>query len=80
MSINKDGCRLYEIEQFICDYKENEPAKCYPLPRIFYECPNRPVIEVTSLVSIDPATGELDVPDNLNNLLPEGKQWTEIRK
>lgn len=84
---NNNGCRLYELEQFICDYSENEDikVKCYPLPRIFYEqvfqndfvneisifktfffrCPNRPVVEITSLVTIDEKTGELTIPDNL---------------
>ncbi|KAF8526548.1 hypothetical protein BU17DRAFT_40413 [Hysterangium stoloniferum] len=74
-------CRLYELEQFICDYDEtlNEGrVKCYPIPRIFRLCPGRPAVEITALVEIDAKTGELTVPERLSEKLPRGKPWREI--
>lgn len=37
---NGKECRLYELQQFMCENHESEEnarIKCYPLPRIFYE-------------------------------------------
>ncbi|KIJ35269.1 hypothetical protein M422DRAFT_262435 [Sphaerobolus stellatus SS14] len=74
------GCVLYEIEQFICNYDGTKVVgrvHCYPVPRIFRQCPGRPVVEITALSQIDSATGELTLPENFDNL-PKGKLWQDI--
>jgi len=75
-------CVLYEIEQFICDYDEKKDAgrvQCFPVPRIFRQCPNRPVVEVTALARVSAKTGELEFPNGLD-ALPKGKAWRDTIK
>ncbi|KAF8524472.1 hypothetical protein JB92DRAFT_2703684 [Gautieria morchelliformis] len=74
---DKNPCRLFEIEQYICEIedKNNSRVRCYPLPRIFRICQGRPAVEVTALAEINPKTGELNVPDNLTEILPKGRAW-----
>ncbi|KAF8589163.1 hypothetical protein K439DRAFT_1333434 [Ramaria rubella] len=74
-------CRLYEIEQFICEIenKQNNTVRCYPLPRVFHMCPGRPVVEVTALVEINSETGEMSIPELYftSQILPQGKVWKD---
>jgi len=83
---SRQKCQILEILQYTCDIKKKakaaDPAsnaraelRCFPVPRIFRMCPNRPAIEITRYVSIDPATGEVILPPDTNAILPKGKPW-----
>ncbi|TFK28580.1 hypothetical protein FA15DRAFT_633874 [Coprinopsis marcescibilis] len=78
-----DGCRLAEIVQYICG--ELEPGRsgkprleCTPIPRIFRICRNKPAIEVTRIVNLDPKTGEVEFPPSVDSIC--GKDWSRIVK
>ncbi|KXN84117.1 hypothetical protein AN958_00442 [Leucoagaricus sp. SymC.cos] len=59
-------CRIAEIVQYSCnverDANGNPQTHCFPIPRIFKLCRGRPAVEITKLVDIDLATGEVIIP------------------
>ncbi|KAG1839741.1 hypothetical protein DFJ58DRAFT_811595 [Suillus subalutaceus] len=60
-------CRLMEIVQYTCEPEELPSGevrpRCFPIPRIFRICPDRPAVELTKLIKIDLKTGEIEMPD-----------------
>ncbi|KAJ6486787.1 hypothetical protein C8R45DRAFT_995871 [Mycena sanguinolenta] len=76
-----DGpCRIVEIPQFTCvpKYDGGLVVHCVPIPRLFRICPNRPAVEVTRVLNIDLSTGEVEIPQALEQKLPKGKAWTDV--
>ncbi|KAG2106862.1 hypothetical protein BD769DRAFT_140130 [Suillus cothurnatus] len=77
-------CRLLEIVQYTCEPEELSSGevrpRCFPIPRIFRICPDRPAVEITKLIKIDLKTGEIEMPDESSALLPKGKHWRDIRR
>ncbi|EJD05572.1 uncharacterized protein FOMMEDRAFT_79508 [Fomitiporia mediterranea MF3/22] len=62
-------CQIQEILQYTCEMEPRNHGHtpqihCYPIPRIFRVCPNRPAVEITRSVFIDPSTGEVVLPSN----------------
>jgi len=78
----KQGCSIAEILQYDCPIQTNEKGQlrytCYPIPRIFRICQGRPAVEITKLVNIDMATGEVDVSNESSQKLPKVKPWRDV--
>jgi len=80
---DRKGCVLQELTMFECDRELAEKAgiiKCYPIPRVFRVCPERPAIEVTSLAKFDEDTGKASLPEDHLDNLPQGRSWKEIQQ
>ncbi|KAG8781479.1 hypothetical protein FRC12_021857, partial [Ceratobasidium sp. 428] len=64
-SLAPPKCRIAELEQFKCSPVVNIDGQtrmhCMPVLRIFRICPNRPAVEITTLVNLDLSTGELEI-------------------
>ncbi|RDB16072.1 hypothetical protein Hypma_003438 [Hypsizygus marmoreus] len=74
-------CRIAEIVQYTCDVETSgtkPEVQCFPIPRIFRICPGRPTIEITKLVNVDLATGEVEVPPDSRDIPVEGKSWKTV--
>lgn len=41
-------------------------------------CRGQPAVEITRTVKLDPSTGEVNVPRDIRERLPKGKQWKDI--
>ncbi|KAG2034026.1 hypothetical protein BDR03DRAFT_641673 [Suillus americanus] len=78
---NSDACLQV---QYTCEPEElpggEVRPRCFPIPRIFRICPDRPAVEITKLIKIDLKTGEIEMPDESSSLLPKGKHWRDIRR
>ncbi|EKM75802.1 hypothetical protein AGABI1DRAFT_116134 [Agaricus bisporus var. burnettii JB137-S8] len=79
------GCRLGEIVQFVCNLEQDAGGQpqihCFPLPRIFKLCPGSPAVEITKLVDIDLATGEVVVPpDASSQKLVVKATWKDVHR
>ncbi|KZT10386.1 uncharacterized protein LAESUDRAFT_693990 [Laetiporus sulphureus 93-53] len=76
-------CRLAEIVQYKCDVEMGHQGQpqfhCWPVPRIFRICPGRPAVEMTRFVKVDMSTGEISVPPESSQTLPEGKPWRDVK-
>ncbi|CAK5272222.1 unnamed protein product [Mycena citricolor] len=76
-------CRISEIMQYICTPQRGAfgpSVHCTPVPRLFRICPNIPAVEVTRVLNIDLATGDVAVPKDLSSQLPTGKAWCDVVK
>ncbi|KAG1738134.1 uncharacterized protein EDB91DRAFT_466132 [Suillus paluster] len=82
--MERKKCHLLEIVQYTCEPEELPSGevrpRCFPLPRIFRICPDRPAVEITKLLKIDLKTGEIEMPHESSDLLPKGKHWRDIRR
>ncbi|KIJ63738.1 hypothetical protein HYDPIDRAFT_112675 [Hydnomerulius pinastri MD-312] len=81
VSSSRSRCQLLEIVQYSCE-PEKLPSgairpHCFPIPRIFRICPDRPAQEITKFTTIDMKTGEIELPDQ-NNPLPKAKRWQDV--
>ncbi|KAH8116143.1 hypothetical protein DFH11DRAFT_1264501 [Phellopilus nigrolimitatus] len=79
----ENKCQIHEILQHICEIKTEKGAPevhCFPIPRIFRICPNRPAVEITRSVTIDSATGEVILPTDATTVLPKGKPWWAVTR
>ncbi|KAG8839289.1 hypothetical protein FRC18_011996 [Serendipita sp. 400] len=75
------GCSLEQLTQYDCDkesFEKNGIVKCYPIPRVFRVCKDRPAVEVTALLRYKDPSGEPYLPENCLEQLPIGKQWKQI--
>ncbi|CAE6422794.1 unnamed protein product [Rhizoctonia solani] len=81
MTSARPKCRIAELEQFKCT-PVVEPGGtrvyCTPIPRIFRICPNRPAVEITTLVDVDPLTGEWVITADAMNTLPRTTAWRDM--
>ncbi|KIM34262.1 hypothetical protein M408DRAFT_19193 [Serendipita vermifera MAFF 305830] len=60
-----EGCKLEQLTMFDCDKETLEKKgiiKCYPIPRVFRVCKNRPAVEVTSLLQYKDSSGDPVLP------------------
>ncbi|KAI6148340.1 hypothetical protein BKA82DRAFT_4135673 [Pisolithus tinctorius] len=76
-----DKCYFFEIEQYFCEMEQNQHGvtpHCFPTPRLFKMCPDRPAVEITNIAKINMQTGEIGMPEGRDDL-PEGKLWREVR-
>ncbi|KAJ7076120.1 hypothetical protein B0H15DRAFT_865007 [Mycena belliarum] len=77
-------CRIAEITQHSCVPKKNRfghpVVHCIPIPRLFRMCPDQPAVEVTRVVEIDLATGSVEMPKALGQMIPQGKAWRDVVK
>ncbi|KAF8189972.1 hypothetical protein K438DRAFT_1592805 [Mycena galopus ATCC 62051] len=72
-------CRIAEITQYNCVPKyKGGPIVCVPIPRLFRICPNWPAVEVTRVLNVDLATGDVEIPRDLEQKLPPGKTWANV--
>ncbi|KAF9003427.1 hypothetical protein BDQ17DRAFT_1242411 [Cyathus striatus] len=76
-SDGRSNCTIFEILQFTCELKPvNNEMSCYPIARLFRQCPGEPVTEITTAIKIDMATGEVEMPPQLSSI--KGRPWREI--
>ncbi|TFK67577.1 hypothetical protein BDN72DRAFT_842848 [Pluteus cervinus] len=75
-------CRIVEVLQFTCQLEQgtsgDSQIHCFPVPRFFRLCPNRPVEEITKFVNVDLVTGEVELPTNESRVGPTGRPWKKI--
>ncbi|KAF8229778.1 hypothetical protein L208DRAFT_1438855 [Tricholoma matsutake] len=74
-------CRIAEIVQYTCNVETSESSSqlhCFPIPRLFKICPDRPTVEITTMANIDMTTGEVDVPPDTRKIEKEGKTWRNV--
>ncbi|CEL63220.1 hypothetical protein RSOLAG1IB_05262 [Rhizoctonia solani AG-1 IB] len=78
----KPKCRIAELEQFKCvpvvGANGYTRVHCTPIPRIFRICPNRPAVEITTLVNVDPHTGEYIITSDTMNTMPRTMAWRDM--
>ncbi|KAF9446572.1 hypothetical protein P691DRAFT_708264 [Macrolepiota fuliginosa MF-IS2] len=64
-------CRIAEILQYSCNVEKDANGQpqvhCFPIPRIFKLCRGLPAVEITTLVDIDLATGEVVIPPDASS-------------
>ncbi|KAI9568704.1 hypothetical protein HD554DRAFT_704562 [Boletus coccyginus] len=74
-------CQLLEIVQYSCEPEKSSNGEirthCFPFSRIFQICPHRPAVEITSTITIDAKTGEIEIPHGPSSL-PKGKPWRDV--
>ncbi|CAG7847161.1 SubName: Full=Uncharacterized protein {ECO:0000313/EMBL:CCA66734.1} [Serendipita indica DSM 11827] len=78
---HRPGCVLEQLTMFDCDrdiLARTGIVKCYPIPRVFRVCPNRPAVEVTALLEYKDASGEPTLPPDYLKRLPKGYSWDQI--
>ncbi|KAJ7599332.1 hypothetical protein C8J56DRAFT_916453 [Mycena floridula] len=74
------SCRIGEIVQYECQYKQGENTTllhCVPISRLFRMCSGKPAVEITKVIDIN-SEGEIEIPRNFSEILPEGKSWRDI--
>ncbi|CAE6338900.1 unnamed protein product [Rhizoctonia solani] len=80
-SETRPKCRIAELEQFKCTpviEPNGTRVHCTPIPRIFRICPNRPAVEITTLVQTDPLSGEWIITSDAMNTLPRTTAWRDM--
>ncbi|KAF8156712.1 hypothetical protein B0H34DRAFT_750515 [Crassisporium funariophilum] len=76
-------CRIAEILQYSCELKTEshsgrQISQCFPITRLFKMCPGLSAVEITKLVNIDMATGEVEIPANISQNSIRARPWKEI--
>ncbi|EIW77159.1 hypothetical protein CONPUDRAFT_139185 [Coniophora puteana RWD-64-598 SS2] len=81
-AVSPEKCSLVELTQYSCEPEELPNGqirpRCFPIPRIFRMCANRPAVEITRLVEINPNTGEVTIPGESSLNAPKGKLWKNV--
>ncbi|KAJ8590382.1 hypothetical protein M405DRAFT_736951 [Rhizopogon salebrosus TDB-379] len=71
-SNNSDSNGYLQV-QYTCEPEELPSGevrpRCFPLPRIFRICPDRPAVEITKFLKIDLKTGEIEIPDESRSVI-----------
>ncbi|KIK02888.1 hypothetical protein K443DRAFT_131663 [Laccaria amethystina LaAM-08-1] len=77
-------CRIAEIVQYTCGLEINSEGKpqlhCFPIPRLFRMCRGRPSVEITTLIKIDMASGEVEIPPESSQLSIRGQAWRDVTR
>ncbi|KAI9511669.1 hypothetical protein F5148DRAFT_974863 [Russula earlei] len=76
---SRQECQIAEILQFSCEVQPKgrgfQQIHCFPVPRLLMLCQGHPAVEITRVVKMDPATGEVNVPPDILQRLPKAKEW-----